>query len=159
MSLIYCSCMCFSFVPFMCCGMGKTLILRNQWKCIRLKSLLCVCRIAPSNILILASASRNQVAKTQHNRYLEVVTTVLDSSGSWRASLYGRPVSCLNIVKLCCCSEILHHNYQKHITFSSREIRVLCLDLIRAVVNYVCVAGVEIVRIQLLVSRIIIDTI
>lgn len=34
-----------------------------------------------------------------------------------------------------------------------------CLDLIRAVVNCVCVAGVETVKIQLLVSRIIIYTV
>jgi len=44
---------------------------------------------------------------------------------------------------------------RKHITFSSREIRVLYLDLIRAVVNCVYVAGVEISKIQLLVSKLL----
>jgi len=118
-------------------------------------------RITPSNILIPASASRNQISKTLHNHYLEVVTTVLDSSGSWRANLCGRPVSCLNIFIDCQVVLLFQDTFQKsfavtthkHITFSSREIRVLYLGLIRAVVNCVYVAGVEISKIQLLVSN------
>jgi hypothetical protein len=136
---------------------ARTLISRKQ----NVKSLAYVHRIAPSNIWIPASASRNQISETLHSHYLEVVTTVLDSSGSWRANLCGRPVSCLNISIDCQVVLLFQDTFQqsfavtnhKHITFSSREIRVLCLDLIRAVVYCVYVAGVEISRIQLLVSN------
>lgn len=73
----------------------------------------------------------------------------------------GRPVSCLKIFIDCQVVLLLQDTFQKsfavtthkHITFSSREIRVLYLDPIRAVVNCVYVAGVEISKIQLLVSN------